>query len=81
VCLFLTGIVVNVNTGAAGGLIVAYGAPVLPGSMFMLAHIGGVPVLGLPGLGLSGAEIARHLGVNTSSVNRAISRAEKYMDK
>ena len=27
-------------------------------------------------LGLSGAEIARHLGVNTSSINRALSKAE-----
>ena len=27
-------------------------------------------------LGLSGAEIARHLGVNTSSINRALARAE-----
>jgi hypothetical protein len=27
-------------------------------------------------LGLSGAEIARHLGVNTSSINRAIACAE-----
>ena len=26
-------------------------------------------------LGLSGAEIARHLGVNTSSINRALARA------
>ncbi len=34
---------------AAGGRIVTYGAPVLPGSMFMLAYIGSVPVLGLPG--------------------------------
>lgn len=34
---------------AAGGHVVAYGAPVLPGSMFMLAYIGAVPVLGLPG--------------------------------
>ena len=34
---------------AAGGRIVAYGAPVLPGSMFMLAYIGNIPVLGLPG--------------------------------
>jgi molybdenum cofactor synthesis domain-containing protein len=34
---------------AAGGRVVAYGAPVLPGSMFMLAHLGSVPVLGLPG--------------------------------
>ena len=34
---------------AAGGRVVTYGAPVLPGSMFMLAYIGNVPVLGLPG--------------------------------
>lgn len=33
----------------AGGRVVIYGAPVLPGSMFMLAYIGQVPVLGLPG--------------------------------
>jgi hypothetical protein len=34
---------------AAGGNIVSYGAPVLPGAMFMLAYIGDVPVVGLPG--------------------------------
>src|SRR5208337_1109176 len=34
---------------AAGGRVVSYGAPVLPGSMFMLAYIGAIPVLGLPG--------------------------------
>ncbi|VBB08784.1 Hypothetical protein LUCI_4086 [Lucifera butyrica] len=34
---------------AAGGHVVVYGAPVLPGSMFMLAYIGDIPVLGLPG--------------------------------
>lgn len=33
----------------AGGRIVTYGAPVLPGAMFMLAYIGTVPVVGLPG--------------------------------
>lgn len=33
----------------AGGEIVAYGAPVLPGSTFLLAYCGTVPVLGLPG--------------------------------
>ncbi|MEN6485677.1 MAG: molybdopterin-binding protein [Syntrophobacteraceae bacterium] len=33
----------------AGGRIVCYGAPVLPGAMFMLAYIGRIPVLGLPG--------------------------------
>lgn len=33
----------------AGGQVVVYGAPVLPGSMFMLAYIDNIPVLGLPG--------------------------------
>ncbi len=34
---------------AAGGKIVSYGAPALPGAMFMVAYIGKIPVLGLPG--------------------------------
>lgn len=34
---------------AAAGNVVTYGTPVLPGSMFMLAYIGDIPVLGLPG--------------------------------
>ena len=33
----------------AGARVVTYGAPTLPGAMFMLAYLGGVPVLGLPG--------------------------------
>lgn len=33
----------------AGGAVVTYGAPVLPGAMFLLAYIGDVPVVGLPG--------------------------------
>jgi len=34
---------------AAGGEVVVYGAPAFPGAMFMLAYIGTVPILGLPG--------------------------------
>ena len=34
---------------AAGGETVVYGVPILPGSMFMLAYIGKIPVIGLPG--------------------------------
>ncbi len=34
------------NTGAR---IVSYGAPILPGAMFMLAYQGDTPILGLPG--------------------------------
>ncbi|HHX14126.1 MAG TPA: molybdopterin-binding protein [Clostridiales bacterium] len=33
----------------AGGQIVTYGLPVMPGAMFLLAYIGDVPVVGLPG--------------------------------
>lgn len=32
-----------------GAEIVSYGAPVLPGSMFLLAYMGQVPIMGLPG--------------------------------
>ncbi len=34
---------------AAGASVVTYGAPTFPGAMFMLAYIGDVPVVGLPG--------------------------------
>jgi molybdenum cofactor synthesis domain-containing protein len=34
---------------AAGAEVVIYGVPVLPGAMFMLARIGDIPVVGLPG--------------------------------
>ncbi len=33
----------------AGAKVITYGAPVYPGAMFMLAYIGDVPVVGLPG--------------------------------
>lgn len=33
----------------AGARIVTYGAPVLPGSMLMVAYLGDIPILGLPG--------------------------------
>ncbi|SDH35964.1 molybdopterin-binding protein [Desulfosporosinus hippei] len=32
-----------------GAELVTYGAPVLPGAMFLLAYIGNVPIMGLPG--------------------------------
>jgi molybdenum cofactor synthesis domain-containing protein len=34
---------------AAGAEVIAYGAPTFPGAMFLLASIGRVPILGLPG--------------------------------
>lgn len=36
----------------AGGRRLLYGAPILPGAMFMLAYIGDVPVLGVPACGI-----------------------------
>lgn len=33
----------------AGGEIITYGAPVLPGAMFLLSYLDGVPIAGLPG--------------------------------
>ena len=32
-----------------GGELVSYGSPVLPGSMFLLSYLNGIPVMGLPG--------------------------------
>ena len=32
-----------------GAKLITYGAPVLPGAMFMLAYLGVVPIIGLPG--------------------------------
>ena len=32
-----------------GAEVITYGAPVLPGSMFLLAYLGDVPIMGLPG--------------------------------
>jgi molybdenum cofactor synthesis domain-containing protein len=32
-----------------GAELITYGAPILPGAMFLLAYIGNVPILGLPG--------------------------------
>lgn len=34
---------------STGATVVTYGVPVLPGAMFMLAYLGDVPIMGLPG--------------------------------
>ncbi len=44
--------VTRVGIDRAGASQVIYGAPVLPGAMFLLAHIGPVPILGVPACGL-----------------------------
>ena len=34
---------------ATGAEVITYGAPVLPGAMFMLAYLNDIPIIGLPG--------------------------------
>ncbi len=34
---------------ATGATVITYGSPVFPGAMFMLAYLGNVPIIGLPG--------------------------------
>jgi len=34
---------------ASGADVITYGAPVLPGAMFILAYLGDLPIIGLPG--------------------------------
>lgn len=41
--------VTPIGIRATGAEVVSYGAPSLPGSMFMMAYLGHVPVCGLPG--------------------------------
>ncbi|MDD4334513.1 MAG: molybdopterin-binding protein [Desulfotomaculaceae bacterium] len=41
--------VTPISIRATGAEVVSYGAPSLPGSMFMMAYLGHVPVCGLPG--------------------------------
>jgi len=44
--------VTRIGVQKAGGRSEFYGTPVLPGAMFMLADIDGVPILGIPACGL-----------------------------
>ncbi|GAB6180804.1 molybdopterin-binding protein [Desulfotomaculum defluvii] len=37
---------------ATGAEVVTYGSPVLPGAMFMLAYLRGIPIIGLPACGM-----------------------------
>lgn len=44
--------VTRIGIKEAGAEDVVYGTPVLPGAMFLVAHIGKVPVIGLPACGM-----------------------------
>ena len=48
---------------ACGGEIITYGTPVLPGAMFMLSYVKGIPVVGLPGCVMYGKRTVFDLAV------------------
>lgn len=59
----------------AGANVVSYGAPVLPGSMLMVAYIGDVPILGLPGCVMYNRYTVFDLILPTVLTGEKISRA------
>jgi len=61
---------------AAGATVVTYGSPVFPGAMFMLAYIGKVPVIGLPGCAMYRKATIFDLVVSRILAGEAVTRAE-----
>ena len=61
---------------AAGGKVVSYGSPTFPGSMFMLAHIGAVPVIGLPGCAMYNKATVFDLVVPRLLAGESVARAD-----
>jgi len=60
----------------AGATDMVYGSPVLPGAMFLVAGIGGVPVLGLPACGMFYGVTVLDLVLPRILVGESIGRAE-----
>jgi hypothetical protein len=61
---------------AAGGQVVSYGSPTFPGSMFMLAYIGDVPVVGVPGCAMYNKATVFDLLVPRILAGERLSRAD-----
>lgn len=61
---------------AAGAEVVTYGAPTFPGSMFMLAYIGDVPVIGVPGCAMYHKATVFELVVPRILAGERVSRAD-----
>jgi molybdenum cofactor synthesis domain-containing protein len=61
---------------AAGGEVVSYGAPTLPGSMFMLAYIGDIPVVGVPGCAMHSKATAFDLLVPRILAGERLTRSD-----
>jgi len=60
----------------AGGEIVTYGAPVLPGAMFLLAYKNGIPITGLPGCVMYYAATVFELVVPRLLAGEAVTRKD-----
>jgi hypothetical protein len=60
---------------AAGGKVVTYGSPTFPGAMFMLAYIGTVPIIGLPGCAMYRKATVFDLVVPRLLAGETVSRA------
>lgn len=61
---------------AAGGQEVTYGSPTFPGSMFMLAYIGDIPVVGVPGCAMYNKATVFDLIVPRILAGERLSRAD-----
>jgi hypothetical protein len=61
---------------AAGGREVTYGSPTFPGSMFMLAYIGAIPVIGVPGCAMYNKATVFDLVVPRNLAGDRITRAD-----
>ncbi|MDR0622350.1 MAG: molybdopterin-binding protein, partial [Deltaproteobacteria bacterium] len=61
---------------ASGAEIITYGAPVMPGAMFLVAYIGAVPVLGLPGCVMFGKTTILDVLLPRIATGRKITRKE-----
>lgn len=61
---------------AAGGQEVTYGSPTFPGAMFMLAYIGRVPVVGIPGCAMYHKATVFDLIIPRILAGDSISRAD-----
>jgi len=61
---------------ASGATIISYGAPTYPGAMFMLAHLEGIPVIGLPGCAMYHKATVFELVVPRLLAGETITRAD-----
>jgi molybdenum cofactor synthesis domain-containing protein len=61
---------------AAGAEVITYGAPALPGAMFLIAYIGKVPVVGLPGCVMFGKRTIFDIILPKIAVGLRITRQE-----